>query len=213
MSTLDPVRWSRLWHQATQAEPPPEYFQKLDTLYSEPHRYYHNQSHILDCLAEFDQNLQQASDPLALELAIWFHDVIYDTRASDNEEQSASLAEAWLTASKAAKRLITAVKALILATKHHEVGGHPDAPLLVDIDLSIFGRSSTRFWHYEQQIRQEYAWVDKVVYATKRARILRRFLERQEIYHTPELHRELEAAARANLAASIKKLLLQVPQD
>ncbi len=193
-------------------EPPADYFRSLQALYSEPHRHYHNQSHILDCLAEFDRHRELASDPLATELAIWFHDAIYDTRAADNEEQSANLAEEWLLKLNAPRRIITAVKSLILATKYHDVYGHPDAPLLVDIDLSILGRSSNRFWQYEEQIRQEFAWVDKVVFAAKRAEILRRLLARRHIYHTETYH-ELEVPARDNLAVSIKRLMLQVPPD
>lgn len=213
MNALNPVRWSQLWQRATGAEPPPEHFETLARLYAEPHRHYHNQHHILDCLAEFDRHRAAASDPIATELAIWFHDAIYDTRVADNEERSADLAEDWLAKSKAGPRLVTAVKSLILATKLHDIQGHPDAPLLVDIDLSILGRSSHRFWQYEGQIRQEYAWVDKVVFATKRAEILRRFLARPQIYHTEIFHQELEAPARANLTASIKRLLLQIPPD
>ena len=210
---LDPGRWSQLWQRATGAEPPPEQFETLTKQYAEPHRHYHNANHILDCLAEFDRHLSKASDPIATELAIWFHDAIYDTRAADNEERSAELAEEWLTRSGAAKRLITAVKSLVLATKLHDVHGHPDAPLLVDIDLSILGRSSQRFWNYEAQIRQEYAWADRMVFAAKRAEILRRFLARKQIYHTEIFHEQLEAAARANLTASIKRLMLQLPPN
>ena len=36
-------------------------------------RHYHNQQRISDCLAEFDQVLDLASQPAAVELALWFH--------------------------------------------------------------------------------------------------------------------------------------------
>ena len=68
-----------------------------------------------------------------------------------------------------------------------------------------------RFFRYEQQIREEYGWVDRVIFAAKRAEILRRFLARKRIYQTEWYHNHLEAQARANLAASIKQLMLQVP--
>lgn len=60
-------------------------------MYSEPHRHYHNFHHIADSLAEFDRARHLAREPLAVELAIWFHDTVYDTRAGNNEEQSAEL--------------------------------------------------------------------------------------------------------------------------
>jgi predicted metal-dependent HD superfamily phosphohydrolase len=65
--------------------------------YSEPHRHYHNVQHIEECLREFEFGQHLAADPAAVELAILFHDAIYDPRRSDNEEQSAQLAIALLT--------------------------------------------------------------------------------------------------------------------
>ena len=105
-------------------------------MYSEPHRYYHNLLHIEDCLGEFDRAKQLATDPTAVELAIWFHDAVYDPRAADNEERSAELAKAWLSDLHASDALTDSVGRLVLATKSHDASLHADAPLLVDVDLS-----------------------------------------------------------------------------
>jgi predicted metal-dependent HD superfamily phosphohydrolase len=174
-------------------------------MYSEPHRCYHNLAHIEDCLGEFDRAKQLATDPTAVELAIWFHDAVYDPRAADNEERSAELAKDWLSDVHASDALTDSVGRLILATKNHEASLHADAALLVDVDLSILGKPPEQFWEYERQIREEYAWVEKSVFAAKRAEILRRFLARERIYQTDIFHR-IEAQARANLRASVQRL-------
>ena len=99
-----------------------------------------------------------------------------------------------------------AVRDLVLVTKAHEGSTHPDAPLLVDIDLSILGASAERFFEYEDQIRQEYAWVPEDIFRTKRAEILERFLDRDVIYRTPKFYQTHEKQARANLRASLERL-------
>ncbi|HMP82889.1 MAG TPA: N-methyl-D-aspartate receptor NMDAR2C subunit, partial [Verrucomicrobiota bacterium] len=108
--------------------------------------------------------------------------------------------------SGAASALVASVGQLILATKSHEARLHADAPLLVDVDLSILGQPPERFWEYERQIREEYAWVAPEQFATKRADILQTFLARPRIYHTQIFRQKLEAQARINLDASIRQL-------
>ena len=206
MSGLNPERWSRLWYTATKAAPPTDTYARLVAIYSEPHRYYHNLLHIEDCLGEFDRAKQLATDPAAVELAIWFHDAVYDPRAADNEERSAELAKDWLSDVHASDVLTDSVGRLVLATKNHDASMHADAPLLVDVDLSILGRPPEQFWEYERQIREEYAWVEKTVFAAKRAEILDRFLARERIYQTDLFFHRMEAQARANLRASVQRL-------
>jgi predicted metal-dependent HD superfamily phosphohydrolase len=175
-------------------------------MYSEPHRRYHKLAHIADCLAEFDRVRELAREPLAVELAIWFHDALYDSRAADNEERSAQLAQVWLGEARVESALMDAVGRLILATKRHDASLHVDAALLVDVDLSILGQPQDRFWEYEAQIRAEYSWVPLEIFSVKRAEILNGFLARPCIYNTADFFRRLEAQARINLEASVQRL-------
>lgn len=99
-----------------------------------------------------------------------------------------------------------AVSQLIMATKSHDPTTHPDAPFLVDVDLSILGKAPGRFRAYEEQIRQEYAWVPAGFFALKRAEILKAFLDRKRIYSTDCFFEKYEAQARANLRASLETL-------
>ena len=151
-------RWDALWQAARAAGPPPGWYERLTTAYAEPHRHYHNQQHIAECLAEFDQARHLTRDPIAVELALWFHDVVYDPKAADNEEQSAALARRCLSDTGANSALTEAVVDLIMATKHHTPPADSDAALVVDVDLAILGQPEQRFEEYEEQIRHEYAW-------------------------------------------------------
>ena len=206
MTSESSERWTRLWREIGAKGDGISVYHELVSFYSESHRRYHNLRHVADCLKEFDPAKHLAQQPLAIEAAIWFHDAIYNTHAPDNEEKSAELAKKRLSEAGVITDLKGSVAALVMATKTHDSSLHRDAPLLVDIDLSIFGKSEERFWEYENQIRREYDWVPSETFAIKRAEILERFLARPRIYSTKEFFDSYEKQARVNLHASIQKL-------
>jgi predicted metal-dependent HD superfamily phosphohydrolase len=178
----------------------------LATRYGESHRAYHNLSHVADCLAEFDGLRDLAADPDALELAIWFHDAIYDPHAPDNELRSAELMLESLAAFALRDALLPTAYDLIIATKHDAPPETDDDKLMIDIDLAILGKPQSVFLLYEQGIRREYDWVAEKAYRAGRSKILQMFLDRERIYHTPSMHARYEAAARVNLRDSIDRL-------
>ena len=177
----------------------------IRALYDHPPRAYHNWSHIEFCLGEFRPIVHLCQNPLAVELAIYFHDCIYDPVRHDNEEQSADTAARMLAANVPAP-IIATIRSLILDTRHTAPPVSPDGRYLVDIDLSILGRPTAEFDGYEHAIRQEYAHVAPADFARGRAAILRQFLSRPMIYLTPHFHERYEKHARANLDGSIKNL-------
>jgi predicted metal-dependent HD superfamily phosphohydrolase len=200
---ITPGRWRDLWRRLegqTDSEP---VFDQLQALYAEPHRAYHNLDHIADCLAQFDRAGHLAVYPAELELAIWLHDIIYGTHASDNEEKSAQWAVDAMHAAHMTPETIKQVETLILATKHTTAPKDPDAQLLVDIDLSILGRPPREFDAYEAKIRQEYAWVSDDAFRQGRRAILELFLARPSIYQTSFFREQFEAQARENLRRSL----------
>ena len=166
--------------------------------YSEPQRHYHTMQHIVECLVFFHQIRNQLNDPTAVELAIWFHDVIYDPQAIDNEEKSAELMKQQCS-QLLENTKIQKVYKWIIATKKHSPATNQDLNYLLDIDLAILGSSKQRFAEYEQQIQQEYSWVESTLYRVKRAEVLDHFWQMQPLYQTEYFKDLLEKQAKHNL--------------
>ena len=207
--TPDPERWNSLWLQLNARGDGQAALKQLVKLYSQPHRAYHNLQHLQTMLTEFDSARQLCANPEAVEMAIWFHDAVYDTHAKDNEEKSAALCAEILRAALVSTEFIERVGALILTTKHAstpDAAQDSDASVLVDADLAVLGKPAEEFDRYERNIRAEYAWVSADAFRAGRTTVLRSFLDRPRIFATEHFHKLYEATARLNLANSIKAL-------
>ncbi len=196
-------RWLATW-SSLGFEPPRKLLAELVSAYSEPHRAYHTLQHLSECFALLDERPHSPDDPAALDLALWFHDAIYDTKRNDNESRSADWARRAL-AELSAERL-DRIDQLILVTRHAAAPTTPDQELLLDIDLSILGATAARFEEYEAQVHFEYAWVPEEAYRDARGKILRGFLDRPVLFHTAYFARLFEAQARTNLRRSLDRL-------
>jgi predicted metal-dependent HD superfamily phosphohydrolase len=174
--------------------------------YSEPHRAYHTLHHISECLELLQQVQGLVESSASIELAIWFHDAIYDPRKSDNELRSAEWAKRELKRAGAPAVLQDRIVSMILVTCHDGDPQSPDEELLSDIDLAILGTGMKRFDDYERQVRQEFQHVPKQQFRAGRRKILAGFLEREQIYFTEWFRTRREAAARANLQRSLTRL-------
>ena len=182
-------------------------FQVLKEKYSEKIRFYHNLSHVKALLNLFESLRDKIQDHNVIRFAIWFHDVIYDTKRSDNEEESARLAFETLAKLHVNPETINFVRELILATKNH--GGKNllyDAKLFLDMDLAILGASEEVYKEYSQAIRAEYSWVSESRYRSGRGNVLRSFIERERIYLTDEMKAKYEEQARKNINNEIQLL-------
>lgn len=95
-------------------------FLDLVTAYSSAARFYHTLEHIQHILEIINELRLLATNFPALQLAAWFHDAIYDSRANDNEEKSADYAVVALNQLEIPIVIIDRVKLLILMTKTHQ---------------------------------------------------------------------------------------------
>jgi predicted metal-dependent HD superfamily phosphohydrolase len=194
------------WHELLRAWNinPTQIDQKFNDIcraYAGPGRFYHTLDHVLAVLARVESLAAFAKNLNAVKLAAWLHDVIYDSKASDNEDRSARYAE------QLCKELAipegNRVAALIRKTKTHDAGDDVDAQVLLDADLAILGAIESDYQAYADRIRREYAWVPEPEYRKGRRKILESFLNRHRIFHFLE---HLEEQARQNLAREIAKL-------
>jgi len=166
-------------------------------------RAYHNRWHLEDCLAQLDR--AEADQPTRdlVEAALWFHDAVYDPRATDNEERSAAWAAEGLSATGISPDVAGRIAGLVRLTAGHGPASDLAGRLICDIDLSILGRPVELFDSYDRRIQAEYAWVPEAAYRAGRARILEDFLRRDPLFQTPAFRRRFEAQARANLSRAL----------
>jgi predicted metal-dependent HD superfamily phosphohydrolase len=204
-------RWQGLW-SALGAIAPTGSFEMLLERYSEPHRRYHDARHIDRCLLHFEVLKSFAQRPDLVEFALWLHDAVYETKAHDNEERSANLAEALLT-SAGLHHLVAPLRAMILGTRHKETCPADDVGLVVDIDLSVLGSEPKDYMAYVQQIREEYSWVPDKEFRDGRIKVLKTIADHARIYSHDPCFGLWELRARENLNNEMSMLMDGFSQD
>lgn len=181
-------------------------FRSLISAYSEKHRYYHTLEHLADCLRHFDTCAAQINEPREVELALWFHDAIFNPLSGKNERKSADWAASFLSTNSATDEFAAKVQRLIMVTKHDAPTHTNDESILVDIDLAILGTDAATYNVFEKAVRQEYQIIPTFLYRKKRATVLRGFIERPFIYQNEPFKSEREEQAMVNLANAISNL-------
>mgnify|MGYP002779043530 FL=1 len=174
--------------------------------WSEPHRRYHDLAHLAAVLAIVDALAGSADDPDAVRLAAWYHDVVYDPRAADNEARSAGRARAGLRGLVPEAR-VAEVERLVLLTAGHDPGdGDADGAVLCDADLAVLAAPRAAYAAYASAVRAEYAHLSDARFTAGRTAVLQRLLARPALYRLPGNTERWTAPARANLTAELALL-------
>jgi predicted metal-dependent HD superfamily phosphohydrolase len=212
-------RWDAMWN-LLEASPRTGLFETILSRYDESHRHYHTAVHLQECLDAFDLLRDLCRFPGEVEFAIWFHDAIYNSARSDNEELSAELALKSLEKSGGEIEGAHRIHAMILGTRHHSVQSEKmallkesDCGILMDCDLRIFSESEERFSQYEHQVRKEFFSVNDAQFYRGRLRVLENFYRRNRIYQSKLFYNLYEEKARNNLEKSIASLKELIKQD
>ena len=186
-------------------------WQDIATRYSEPQRAYHTLDHLKQLFGQFEQIKPCLHEPHLIALALYYHDVIYDPRRSDNELKSAEYAIEALRCSLSEDQC-QSIYALIMMTATHQIDtlAHEDkisdTAYLLDMDLSILGAPWSEYQVYAQAVRQEYVHVAKENYRVGRIAVLEKLLAHSSLYLTAYYHKRLEKRARKNIKREITLL-------
>ena len=198
-------------------------FDELVARYSEPHRAYHTLRHIEHGLAELESArscpFQPVPDLEAIELALWYHDAVYDPGANNNESQSRLLLlEHFVPNIDHYNPIFEDIAALIFVTNHAvspfddegQIRVHQTAQIIIDIDLAIFGQPEDVFKEYERGIRQEYGHLSDRDFYAGRVALLYSFLHRPTFYLTDFFQQKYEEQARRNLWSSFANAIINI---
>ena len=171
--------------------------------WSQPHRRYHSLAHLAAVLGIVDELAGHATDPRAVRLAAWYHDVVYDPHRADNEQLSAGRARAGLRG-LVDDDTIAEVERLVLLTAGHDPGpGDADGAVLCDADLAVLAGPPAAYAAYASAVREEYGHLDVAVFTAGRTAVLQQLLALPALYRLPGPAEQWEPRARANLEAEL----------
>lgn len=190
-------------------------FEILLAAYSAPDRFYHNLEHLIEMFAVAGRLALFCDDPYVVQLAIWFHDAVYDPRGVDNENRSAELAALLLGPLGVPAGVLERLTRMIRLTSlsQYQPPGDRDTAALLDADLAILGTNADRYHRYAADIRREYGWLSDAEYAVARQGVLQHLLNRTRIYSHELIFLEREYQARINLTEEITRLTTDFPQQ
>jgi predicted metal-dependent HD superfamily phosphohydrolase len=173
--------------------------------WSEPHRRYHDLAHLAAVLGLVGELEDEASDPAAVRLAAWYHDVVYDPERSDNEQVSAERARAGLRGLVPDERLDEVVRLVELTAGHDPGPDDADGAVLCDADLAVLASPPQSYAAYASAIRLEYGHLSDGEFTAGRIAVLEHLLALPVLYRTAAAQPWTETA-RANLTAELTLL-------
>ena len=189
--------------------------------WEQPHRAYHHSGHLSQMLTDLDRLYAyrtQGSTPLALVLAAWFHDAVYEGAPGEDERRSEQLAnislEPLVTAGLLSGDELQMVSLLVRATATHKLPESADLPagyepadiqFFLDADMAILAADSARYRRYLRGVRSEYSHFDDEAFRTGRTNFLRSILGRKRIFLSEEALQLWEEPAQTNLQAELSE--------
>jgi predicted metal-dependent HD superfamily phosphohydrolase len=203
---IDRASWAAAWQGIGASGDGAGLHQRLVGCWSEKHRHYHTLQHLRECFEHFGESRAEMRRPAEIAVALWFHDAFYEPTRDDNEKRSADWARDAAVEAGVPQATAERLLQLVMATVDHMPQPDPDAQLLVDIDMSIFGADTARFDESDVQVRREFAHVPEPEWRVGRKRKLQGFLDRPRLYGTDRFHSMFEERARENLRRAMQRL-------
>ena len=215
------------------------WFSRIVDMYSSDHRHYHTLCHLEEMFGYIDECTNTfccripRKEMAIINMAVFFHDLVYNPKSSTNEEDSADLfqqfqrelfCDSFMQTIQRTSSIIDMnseipkwngsdlVIQFILATKSHNVpttieneDSYFFLNLFLDADMSVLGKDDNSYDVYSSLIREEYQFVPKIEYCEKRSQVLKMFLS-QPIFKTDLIRDALEEKAQSNLRREVESL-------
>jgi len=171
-------------------------------------RHYHTLRHVISMLENIkDFKLGSFNDTSKLELAIWFHDIIYDATSNNNEELSANQFSLFAEVIGLDEKIIKEVYWMIRVTTHKGTPQTRLEDIICDLDLREFANDRQKLNTIE--VRREFSHLSNEEWKFGRTMFVQSMLNKEFIYHTDEYRRLLEDTARNNLQKELDTLTQQ----
>ncbi len=183
-----------------------ELWTEIEQNYSRKKRHYHTLQHLENLLEQLTAIKASLKDWDAVLFSLYYHDIIYNSLKSDNEEKSAAVAVKRMQQIAVPADTIEHCRAMIAATKSHHQSADSDTNYFTDADLSILGQSWEIYLQYCQNVRKEYALYPNMVYNPGRKKVLQHFLSMERIYKTDFFYNTFERQAKQNMQREIELL-------
>ncbi|MCA0231437.1 MAG: hypothetical protein LCH91_13280 [Bacteroidetes bacterium] len=177
-----------------------ELWAEIEKNYSSKKRHYHTLQHLEHLLKQLQEIKGEILHWDTIIFTLYYHDIIYNSLNSNNEEKSATLAEKRMRQISVASEHIERCKNQILATKSHAQSPDSDTNFFTDADLSVLGQDWSIYSQYYQNVRKEYFIYPDFVYNPGRKKVLHHFLSMKRIFKTDFFFGKFEEQARINLA-------------
>ncbi|XP_033336590.1 uncharacterized protein LOC117226414 [Megalopta genalis] len=205
------------WEEATGSldrEVCDTWFTKLQEVYSEEKRTYHNLDSLrekLNCYYEIKDNLK---NPQAVLLALFFQNFEYDPKALDGENKNLEHFNTFADEADIGEELREEASELLkVAATHstdaHKIGGAfggEDAHYFLDLDMAVLGSSPESYAEYREKIRGEYSFLSEPMYTALRLKVLQNFVQIPNIFASKEFREKYEEQARQNIQAEVELL-------
>lgn len=179
---------------------------EIETKYSQKGRFYHNLEHLESMFSELESVKNKIQNFTEVSFSVFYHDIIYDATSKLNEEKSAEFSEIRLKKLNVNSESIEKISQQILATKSHLKSDDNDINYLLDADLVILGKDLETYIDYTEKIRKEYAIYPDLLYKPGRRKVLKHFLELENIFKTEDFREKYEVRARENILFEIERL-------
>jgi predicted metal-dependent HD superfamily phosphohydrolase len=173
--------------------------------WSEPHRRYHDLAHLAAVLG-LVAALPGATDPDAVRLAAWYHDVAYEPDRTDNEQVSAARARVGLRGLVPDARMDEVERLVLLTAGHDPAADDANGAVLCDADLAVLAGPPDAYAAYASAVREEYGHLPDDEFTAGRIAVLEHLLALPALYRTPEAAAQWAERAAANMTAELSLL-------